>query len=111
MWRCNECEAKFKYPADSLCSVIDPLEAAWWRAILSGGKTAVVCPLCGSSDIVELKPCPTCDGGWMADGEKVCNKCHLRNVNDIKLFARRFKAETLDDMDQILEGESLRNFQ
>lgn len=111
MWKCNECGGQVKYPADSLCSVFEPDQAAWWRAILSGGKTAVVCPLCGSSDIVELEPCPTCDGGWKTHDEQVCQKCHLRNVNDIRLFVRQYRAETLDDMDKIIEGESLRNFQ
>lgn len=69
------------------------------------------CPRCGSEQTEEMEPCPTCDGGWKTHDEQVCQKCHLRNVNDIRLFVRQYRAETLDDMDKIIEGESLRNFQ
>jgi hypothetical protein len=70
-----------------------------------------LCEKCGSMQIEEMEECPTCDYGWKRTGQNVCEKCHLRAEGEIRLFARRFRKELLYEMDSIIEGESLANFQ
>lgn len=99
-WFCNECGREFGEPSryytqDDGC----------------GATVNYRCPYCASDSVEEMEMCPTCDGGWMKKGDIVCQKCHLRNLNDLRMFARKYSKYTLADMDSILEGEALENFQ
>ena len=98
-WICNHCGREFAEPSRYYTQ--------------DDGYTATVnyrCPYCASDRVEEMKMCPTCDGGWMRKTEHVCEKCHLRNLNDLSMFVRGFSKETLADMDEILDGEALENF-
>ena len=99
-WFCNECGRAFGEPSRYYTQ--------------DDGYSATVnyaCPFCASGSVEEMDQCPTCDGGWKKKDDCVCEKCHLRNVNDIRMFVRRFSKATLADMDNIIEGEALENFQ
>ena len=69
------------------------------------------CPHCGSTQVEELELCPSCSMGWKRIGDNVCEKCHLRAESEVRLFVRRFSKEFLREIDSIIEGESLENFQ
>ena len=103
-WFCNECGAQFDNPAEDGRMI----RGKWFPRI--DGTVTHICPYCFSRKIEELDECPTCNGGWKRKGEKVCPKCHLRNVGEIRLFVHRFSPATLSDMDDILEGNGLEMF-
>lgn len=107
---CNECGAQFNNPATLRRYFQTDNEALLDTLLGTSSREDKRCPYCGCLDIAEMEPCPTCDGGWKTEDEHVCYKCHLRNVGIIRMLAMRNKAETLKDMDSILEGESLLNF-
>jgi len=99
-WICNCCGREFAEPTRYYTQ--------------DDGYTATVnyrCPFCASDNVEELDQCPTCDGGWKRKNDRVCEKCHLQNVNIIKMFVRKYNKATLSDMDDILDGEALENFQ
>ena len=94
-WYCRHCGGEFPRPEEA----DDGITAGPGR-----------CPRCGGPEIRRLERCPTCDGGWRLPGERVCEKCHLRNLGELRLFARRFSPATLADLDDLLEGSGLETF-
>ncbi len=96
-WYCASCGGEFARPA----------------GVRDDGITVRLpgrCPRCGGPRIRRLARCPTCDGGWRRPEEKVCEKCHLHNLGELRLFARRFAPAALADLDDLLEGSGLETF-
>ena len=102
-WFCNDCAAEFYEPGEDGYVV----RGKWVPRI--DGTITRICPYCFSPEIEELEECPTCHG-WKRTKAKVCGKCHLRNVSEICMFARRFSPATLADMNDILDGNGLEMF-
>ena len=68
------------------------------------------CPYCdGPAEAMDL--CPACGVGWKRAGAHVCPKCHLRAVSELRLFTHRFGPEMLAEMDDMLDGVPLSDFQ
>lgn len=97
-WYCPACGGEFDRPVR--------------RWICDDGFTATaldLCPGC-ASEAEEMEPCPTCDGGWRRPNEPVCAKCHLRDLDALRRFARGFAPAALADLDDILEGNGMAYF-
>ena len=96
-WYCGSCGGEFPRPAGERDDGI---------TVTAAGQ----CPRCGGPRIRRMAPCPTCDGGWRLPEDRVCPKCHLRNLGELRRFARRFSPAALADLDDLLEGSGLELF-
>lgn len=98
-WYCPDCGKEFEQPLR--------------RWLHDDGLTATpedLCPGCYSAMIEQMEECPSCDGGWRRKSERVCHKCHLRNLAALQRFARSFVPAALADLDDILDGNGLEMF-
>lgn len=98
-WHCKYCGATFERPST--------------RYDYDDGAVATVthlCPRCGCDTLEELTRCPTCDNGWKAQGDYVCEKCHLQLKGDLQRFARKYSPAALADLDDMLDGTGLELF-
>jgi len=101
-WRCNYCEAEFSEPffIEDDVDRFDPT----YRMIVPA------CPYCGTTNITEMEPCSECDTGYKMPGKKVCHKCHLRLKGELGRFARLFSTVECEELDDMMEGNSLADF-
>ena len=102
-WHCNYCENEMSDPLFIYTDAPDPMDE-WCRPAVP------CCCYCGSTNITEMDPCPACDSGYMMPGKKVCEKCHLRLKGELGRFARLFSADECEELDNIIEGNSLADF-
>ena len=67
-----------------------------------------LCPVCGEPYIEEADSCPGCDGFKFAD-ERLCRKCRAGLLKKFRAFADELTAEEEEQLDDWLDGESIKD--
>lgn len=79
---------------------------------LSDGVPAdIICPKCGAENTIRrAMPCPACPGGWMPEGDILCDKCRQRLRGDLRLWLRNYSKAERSYIDELLDGVSVEEY-
>lgn len=100
-WICTECLEE-----------TDELVTKTFHSDTYGDETVTYCQACHSENSMEpMERCPECGYGWRSKRDYVCVKCQLRAKDELRRFARRFTREMLWEMQDLLDGHALDEFQ
>ena len=94
-FRCLDCKSVFEAPV-----------AKTYYSDDYGDDTECYCPVCGSDTYEDVVECPGCEG-WKKPHELVCISCHTYARRKLSAFARNFSEALREEMNDILNTESL----